>query len=97
MKKDELLRMIEEAEKEIYYKNIYCDHCLKEQRKQKIIDEHTYNEKKMANVIRSLVCRYCKHKDFAVDGDLEVCIHCGMIREEVSTEGDYGYHSVRHK
>ena len=97
MKKEELLKVLEEAEKEVYYKSIHCDQCLDEQRKQRIIDEHTYNEKVLGSVIRQLVCEYCKHEDFAVDGELQICRRCGSIKEEVSTEGDYGNHSVRHK
>ena len=96
MKREELLKVLEETEKEVYYKSIHCDQCLDEQRKQKIVDEHTYNEKTMANVIRELVCQHCKHEYFVVDGDLEVCRYCGVIRE-ASTEGGYGNHRVRHK
>ena len=82
MKKDELLKMTEKAEKDnIYYKTIHCDQCVREQRKQKIIDEHTYNRKIMANVILRLVCRYCKHEDFVVDGELQICMDCGVIKE----------------
>jgi len=89
MKKGDLLKVIKETEKEVYYKTIHCDQCLREQQKQKIIDEHTYDKKLMANVIRQLGCIYCKHEDFAVDGYLEVCLHCGVTREEASTEVDY--------
>ena len=97
MKREELLKVLEEAEKEFYYRSIYCDQGLKEQRKQKIIDEHTYNEVAIMNVIRQLVCQYCLHEYFIVDGDLKICRHCDVIREEASAEGDYGNHSVRHK
>ena len=98
MKKEKLLLKIEEAEKEAYYRSLHCDKCLDERRKQRIIDEKSYNKKAMTNVIRRLVCQYCKHEDFfVVDGDLEVCRHSGEIREVVSTEEDYGNHSVRHK
>ena len=82
MKKEELLKVLEEVEKEVYYKSLHCYQCLREQQKQRIIDEQTYNEKAMVNVIRQLVCEYCKHEDFTVDGDLEVCRYWGVIREE---------------
>ena len=96
MKKDELLRIIEEAEKAVYYKTSHCDQCLREQQKQKIVDKRMYNERTMANVIRRLVCRYCRYKNFAVDGDLEVYMHCGVLREKVNTEGECGHYSARH-
>jgi len=95
LKKAELVEAIAEVEKEAYYKSITCDQCLREQQKQKIIDEHTYNKKVVENVIRQLVCDHCKHEDFAVDGDLQICMQCGAVYESV--EGDYCSHRKIHK
>jgi len=96
VKKADLIEAIAEVEKEAYYKeSITCDQCLREQRKQKIIDEYTYNKKIMANVIRRLVCNYCEHEDFAVDGDLQICMQCGSVYEGV--EDDYGSRRKIHK
>ena len=96
MKRAELEEAIAAAEKGAWYKeNVTCQQCLREQRKQKIIDERVYNERTMANVIRRLVCDQCKHEDFVLDGDLQICVNCGTIKEDVNTEGDYNFNRVK--
>lgn len=97
MKKEELEVAVAEAEKEALYKeSVTCQQCLVEQRKQKIIDEHMYNKKTMANVIRRLVCDYCSHQDIAVDGDVRICMGCGAVQRE-DTDTDYFSHHKIHK
>ena len=95
---EEAERMIEEAEKKLKYeKTVTCQACLEERRKQRLIDDKLYDWRCMDNLIRKLVCTYCKHDNFAVDGDIRVCVACGTVEDTVSTEGDYTYNRVKHR
>ena len=97
MTKPDLVAAIAEAEKVVHYGKIECQHCLDERRKQRLIDDKLYDRRCMDNLIRKLVCTYCKHDNFAVDGDIRVCVACGTVEETVCTEGDYTYNRVKHR
>ena len=88
LKKSELkikVREIEEKEKaEKYEQNLrdtaLCTACLLEQRIQRKIDEKAHNQRLLELTMRDLVCEYCKHTKFVVDGDHTVCVDCGALQ-----------------
>ena len=93
MKKDELEEAIKEAEKEIWYKeNVKCDECLREQHKQRLIDEQLYHQKLMENTIR----RHCNTSKIIIDEDEKVCLTCGTV---LGYDCEIGYSGprVKHK
>ena len=97
MKRDDLVQAIEKAEKEEYYKaSVTCQACLREQRKQRVIDEHIYNKKTLANTIRDLWCKYCDGCEIVYDGDEQICRKCGSVFE-FDQERDYLGHQVKHR
>ena len=55
-----------------------CDQCLREQYKQRLIDEHLYTKKLLENTIRKL-CEYCRSDRVEIDGDIELCGNCGTV------------------
>ena len=94
MEKPNLVAAIAEAEKVAHYGKIECQHCLDERRKQRCIDEQEYYRKTMAEIIRRLVCDYCKHTfTVAVDGNAEFCAKCGAL-QPMNLEGGYSSHRV---
>ena len=97
MKQAELEAAIEEAEQDAYYKQVTCQVCLREQRKQTQIDEYMYNKKTLANVVRDL-CKYCDRCEIVHDGDERICGKCEYILNFiVSYEGNYLSHRVKHR
>ena len=88
LKKGELeakVREIKEKEKtEKYEQNLrdtaLCAACLQEQKIQRKIDEKTHDQRLIESVVRTLVCDYCQHVKFAVDGDHTVCASCGALQ-----------------
>ena len=87
LKKGELeakVREIEEKEKAEKYEedlrhNAVCSACLEQQKIQRKIDEKMYNQRLLELTMRDLVCEYCKHAVFVVDGDHTVCVDCGAL------------------
>ena len=68
--------------------NAVCSACLLEQRIQRKIDEH--NQRLLELTMRDLVCEYCKHTKFVVDGDHTVCVDCGLLQApEAEVVGRY--------
>ena len=97
MKRAELQEAISAVEKENWYKeNVKCKDCLREQYRQKQIDEEIYHKQLMKQVIRDM-CRWCGCVGLIYDGDLQICSKCGSLQEGISTGGDNEYHSVRRK
>ena len=95
MERAELEAAIEEAEKDAYYKQVTCQACLREQRKQTQIDEYMYNKKTLSNAVRDL-CKYCDRCEIVHDGDERVCGKCGSVLDSViSDKGDYLSHRVK--
>ena len=70
--------------------NAVCSACLLEQRIQRKIDEKTHNQRLLELTMRDLVCEYCKHTKFVVDGDHTVCVDCGLLQApEAEVVGRY--------
>ena len=59
-----------------------CGQCLREQYKQRLIDEHFYTKKLLDDTFRklSLLCENCGSDCVVMDGDLEVCGNCGTLQ-----------------
>ena len=88
LKKSELeakVREIKEREEiAMYERNLrdtaLCAACLHEQRIQRKIDDKTYDQRLFDNTLRILVCDFCQHAKFVVDGDQTVCVDCGALQ-----------------
>ena len=95
LKKGELeakVREIKEKEKAEKYEedlrhNAVCSACLEQQRIQRKIDEKMYNQRLLELTMRDLVCEYCKHAKFVVDGDHTVCVDCGALQSADAVGG----------
>ena len=95
LKKGELeakVREIKEKEKAEKYEedlrhNAVCSACLEQQRIQRKIDSKTHNQRLLENTFRILVCDFCKHVEFAVDGDHTVCASCGALQSPDAVGG----------
>ena len=94
LKKSELeakvkkLKEQERAEKyEEDLRHNVCLVCLKQQRIQRKIDEKMYNQRLLELTMRDLVCEYCKHAKFVVDGDHTVCVDCGALQSPDAVGG----------
>ena len=78
-----------------------CKECLDELKKQRKIDEHTYDKKLMEQTLRDFGCQYtCSHRSRVIDGGMTVCTDCGLVLEEclASDEGDFDWsHKVRRR
>ena len=59
-----------------------CKKCLREQYKQRLINEKTYTEKLLDNALRklSLLCENCGSDHVVIDGDVELCGNCGTLQ-----------------
>ena len=69
---------------------VICASCLDEQRKQRKIDEKTFNQRLLESAVRTLVCEHCQHTEFVVDGDHTVCVDCGLLQDpEAEAAGRY--------
>ena len=64
-----------------------CGACLDEQRKQRKIDEKTFNQRLFKSTVRTLVCEYCEHANLAQDGDNTVCVDCGALQSPDAVKG----------
>ena len=82
---EEKIKKLKEQERaEKYEQNLrdtaLCAACLYEQRIQRKIDEKTHDQRLFDSVVRTLVCEYCQHTKFVVDGDHTVCVDCGALQ-----------------
>ena len=61
-----------------------CDKCLREQYKQRLIDEYLYNKKLLDNTLQKLslsrLCKNCGSDHVVIDGDAELCGNCGTLK-----------------
>ena len=59
-----------------------CEKCLREQYKQRLIDEQMYTKKLLDNALRklSLLCENCGSDRVVIDGDIELCGNCGTLQ-----------------
>ena len=95
LKKVELeaeVRKLKERERAEAYERelrdtVICGACLDEQRKQRKIDEKTFNRRLLESVVRTLVCRHCQHTGFITDGDHTVCVECGALQDSDAVGG----------
>ena len=97
MKADQLKQAIKdtvERYKELIFgSDVICKDCLNELKKQRKIDEYTHSKKLLEQTVRNLSCQFdrCFHTRTSIDGEMTVCMDCGLILEEskVSSEGDF--------
>ena len=105
MKKDQLKQAIKdtvERYKELIFgSDVICKDCLNELKKQRKIDEYTHSKKLLEQTVRDLSCQFdhCFHTRTSLDGEMTVCMDCGLILEEseVSSEMDYLSHKVKRR
>ena len=89
------VREIREKEKaEKYEQNLkdtaLCSTCLEQQRIQRKIDSKTHDQRLLESTIRILICDFCQHTEFVVDGDHTVCVDCGLLQApEAEVVGRY--------
>jgi len=60
-----------------FQETVKCYECLRHQRCQRQQDDQL----QLASIKRDLVCLYCEHVSFAVDGNDTYCIKCGTLQE----------------
>ena len=107
MKKDQLKQAIKDTVdryKEIIFgSDVICKECLNELKKQRKIDEYTCSKKLLEQTVRYLSCQFvsdhCFHTRTLIDGEMTVCMDCGLILEEseVSSERDFLSHKVKRR
>ena len=105
MKKDQLKQAIKDTVdryKEIIFgSDIICKDCLNELKKQRKIDECTRSKKLSEQTVRDFSCQFvhCFHTRTLIDGEMTVCMDCGLILEEskVNNEGDVLSHKVKRR
>ena len=90
--------------KEIMFgSDVVCKDCLNELKKQRKIAEYTRSKKLLEQTVRDLSCQFvldhCFHTRTLIDGEMTVCMDCGLILEEseVSSEGDFLSHKVKRR
>ena len=59
-----------------------CSACLEQQRIQRKIDKYEHAQRLVESLERTLVCEYCRHPNFAYDGDLVICVQCGCMQSD---------------
>ena len=107
MKADQLKQAIKdtvERYKELIFgSDVICKDCLNELKKQRKIDEYTHSKKLLEQTVRDLSCQFvsdhCFHTRKSIDGEMTVCMDCGLILDEseVSSEGDFLFHKVKRR
>ena len=107
MKKDQLKQAIKDTVdryKELMFgSNVICKDCLNKLKKQRKIDEYTHSKKLLEQTVRDLSCQFvsdhCFHTTTLIDGEMTVCMDCGLILEEseVSSEGDFLSHKIKRR
>ena len=104
MKTDQLQQAIKDTidrYKEIIFgSDVICIGCLNELKKQRKIDEYTHRKKLLKQTMRDLSCQYhCFHTRTSIDGEMTVCMDCGLILEEseVNDEGDFLSHKIKRR
>ena len=107
MKKGQLKQAIKDTVdryKEIIFgSDVICKDCLNELKKQRKIGEYTRSKKLLEQPVRDLSCQFvsdhCSHTRTLIDGEMTVCMNCGLILEEseVSSERDFLSHKVKRR
>ena len=107
MKKDQLKQAIKDTVDKykdiIFESDVICKDCLNKLKKQRKIDEYTHSKKLLEQTVRDLSCQfvldYCCHTRTLIDGEITVCMDCGLILEEskVNSERDFLSHKVKRR
>ena len=107
MKKDQLKQAIKDTVdryKEIIFgSDVIGKDCLTELKKQRKIDEYTRSKKLLEQTVRDLSCQFvsdhCFHTRTLIDGEITVCMDCGLILEEskVSSEKNFLSHKFKRR
>ena len=105
MKADQLKQAmkdtVERYKELIFGSDVICKDCLNELKKQRKIDEYTHSKKLLEQTVRDLSCHFdrCFLTRTSIDGEMTVCMDCGLILEEseVSSEGDFLSHKVKRR
>ena len=107
MIKDQLKQAIKDIvdryEEIILESDVICKNCLNELKKQRKIDEYTHSKKSLEQTVRDLSCQFvsdhCFHTRTLIDGEMTVCMDCGLILEEskVNSEKDFLSHKVKRR
>ena len=63
-----------------------CSACLKEQIIQRKMDKYEHAQRLLESFVRTLVCEYCQHPNFAYDRDLVFCVQCGCVQSDCNDE-----------
>ena len=105
MKKDQLKQAIKDTVdryKEIIFGiDVICKDCLNKLKKQIKIDEYTHYKKLSEQTVQDLSCQYvsnhCLHRKTTIDGEMLICVGCGLVLQEseANDEGDYISHKVK--
>ena len=61
---------------------VLCSVCLEQQGIQGKIDKYEHAQRLVESLERTLVCEYCRHPNFAYDGDLVICVQCGCMQSD---------------
>ena len=107
MKKDQLKQAIKDTidrcKEIIFESDVICKDYLNELKKQRKIDEYTRFKKLLEQTVRDLSCQFvsdhCFHTRTLIDGEITVCMDCGLILEEseVSSKKDFLSHKVKRR
>ena len=88
IKKDQLKQAIKDTvdryKEIIFVSDVICKDCLNELKNQRKIDEYTRSKKLLEQTERELSCQFdhCFHTRTLIDGEMTVCMDCGLILEE---------------
>ena len=75
--------------------------CLNELKKQRKIDEYTHSKKLLEQTVQDLssqfVSDHCFHHKTTIDGEMVICVDCGLVLQEseANDEGDYISHKIK--
>ena len=107
MKADQLKKAfkdtVERYKELIFGYGVICKDCLNELKRQRKLDEYTHSKKLFEQTVRDLSCQFvsdhCFHMRTSLDGEMTVCMDCGLILEEseVSSEMAYLSHKVKRR
>ena len=87
MKEDQLKQAIKDTVERykglLFGSDVICKDCLNELKKQRKIDEYTHSKKLLEQTVRELSCQFvsdhCFHTRMLIDGEMTVCMDCGLI------------------
>ena len=101
--KQAIMDTVERYKELTFGSDVICKDCLNELKKQRKIDEYTHSKKLLEQTVQDLshqfVSDHCFHTRTLIDGEMTVCMGCGLILEEskISSEGDFLSHKVKRR